>query len=129
MIASFAAPRPMLVVSDGKDWTQHEPEIEYPFLKKIYSYYGAEQNVANVHLPTEGHDYGPGKRAALYPFVAEKLGLNLAAVQGTDGKIDESHATIEDAKPMHVFDAEFPIPPNALHDAASVERKLRELQR
>lgn len=128
MIAALAAPRPMLVVSNGEDWTQHVPEIEFPFLKKIYGYYGAEQNVANVHLPTEGHDYGPSKRDAMYRFVARRLGLNLAAVVTADGRIDESHATIEKASALHVFTADFPIPPDALHDAAAIERTFSDLQ-
>jgi hypothetical protein len=29
---------------------------------------------------------------------------------------------------MHVFTADFPVPPNALHDAASIEKSLHKLQ-
>lgn len=129
MIAAFAAPRPMLVVSDGKDWTAQTPEIDFPFLQKIYGYYGVTDQVANVHLPAEGHDYGPNKREAMYRFVAPRLGLNLAAVLGPDGKVDESAMTIEKAAAMHVFNAEHPIPSHALHDGAAVARALKELQK
>jgi dienelactone hydrolase len=128
MIAGLAAPRPMLVVSDGKDWTTNVPKVEYPFLQKIYAYYGAEGNVQNVHLPMEGHDYGPSKRAAMYHFMAERLGLNLAAIQDAKGKIDESRITIEHAGPMHVFNDDLPLPAHTLRNAAAVEHALRELQ-
>jgi hypothetical protein len=36
--------------------------------------------------------------------------------------------TIEKPARLRVFTADFPIPPNALHDAASIERTLRKLQ-
>jgi len=129
MIASFAAPRQMLVVSDGADWTQHVPEIEFPFLQKIYGYYGAEKSVANVHLPLEKHDYGPSKRAAVYRFVAEHFGLPLAPALNSEGKIDESRVTIERHGPMHTWSEEFPLPKSALTNIAAVEAALHELQR
>jgi hypothetical protein len=129
MIAALAAPRPMLVVSDGSDWTQHVPEIEYPFLRRIYDYYGAANAVENVHLAHEGHDYGPSKRAAAAAFLATRLGLDLASVSDAAGHLDESHVTVLPAAQLRVFDADFPIPPTALHTGAAVASVIRSLQK
>jgi hypothetical protein len=102
-IASMAAPRPQLAITDGKDWSDHVPQNEFPFLRKIYSYYGEEDLVKNVHLASEGHDYGQSKRLAMYEFVAEHLQLDLNKVKNREGKIDESSCTIEGEPAMYVF--------------------------
>ncbi|MDE5691637.1 MAG: hypothetical protein K2I13_05445, partial [Alistipes sp.] len=78
LLAAAMAPRPVLAVSDGGDWTATYPQLEYPFLRRIWDFYGAGVCVRNVHLPDERHDYGPNKRRAVYRFLAETLGLDLS---------------------------------------------------
>jgi hypothetical protein len=129
VIAALTAPRPMLLISDGKDWTANTPEVEYPFVQAIYRHLGAGDQVVNVHLPDEGHDYGPSKRAALYRFIAPRLGLDPGAVLNAAGEIDESRVTIEPPAKMHFFDATHPVPERALRTAAEVEVVLWRLQK
>jgi len=57
-IAALCAPRPLLLVSDGADWTKNTPVVEYPYIQKVYSLYNAGHHAKNVHLPDEKHDYG-----------------------------------------------------------------------
>ena len=113
-IAALAAPRPQLVISNGKDWTKHIPETGFPYIKHIYSLYGAESKLANAHFPNEGHDYGISKRMAAYPFLAKHLNLDLSTVQNSDGQIDESFVTVETREQMLVFSKDFPLPKDAV---------------
>jgi hypothetical protein len=77
-IAALAAPRPQLVVTDGKDWTQDTPRLGLPFLQHVYTLLGARDAIAGAHFAAEGHDYGPSKRRAAVEFLTARLGLALA---------------------------------------------------
>lgn len=112
-IAALAAPRPLLLVSDGKDWTKNTPAVEFPYVQTIYGYYDAKDRVENVHLPMEGHDYGPSKRAASYRFFAKHLKLDLNRVMKA-GQIDESTNTLLDPVALQVFNADHPRPAQAV---------------
>ena len=88
-LAACFAPKPMMVVSDGGDWTEFTPVSEYPYLQRVYGFYGAQENVKNVHLPSERHDFGPNKRQAVYDFFIDVFGLDRS-------KLNEEKVTIEE---------------------------------
>ena len=88
-LAVCFAPKPMMVVSDGGDWTEFTPVSEYPYLQRVYGFYGAQENVKNVHLPSERHDFGPNKRQAVYDFFIDIFGLDRS-------KLNEEKVTIEE---------------------------------
>ena len=127
-IAALASPRPLLVISDGGDWTAHNPEIEYPYLQKVYELYGKKENVKNVHFGAEGHDYGISKRMGMYDFMARYLGLDINAVKDKTGKVDESKVTIEDYNALLVFGKDGKLPSSAVKEPDTIQATLKSLQ-
>ena len=123
-IAALTAPKPMLLISDGDDWTKNNPHTEFPFLQKIYSLYGDESNVTNVHLADEKHDYGPSKRKAMYSFMIKYLKLNTGKWQAADGTITESGIPALTGTELGVFNAGNPIPAGAVQGDDEVVKLL-----
>jgi hypothetical protein len=112
-IAALCAPRPLLLISNGGDWTRNTPKIEYPYIREVYALYDATHRVENVHLPLEKHDYGPSKRAAAYNFLAHHLKLDLH-VMPYDNGFREDFVTVLPPGELKVFTPDHPIPEGAL---------------
>lgn len=123
-IAALAAPRPMLLISDGGDWTANVPEVEFPHLQKIYALYDRKNKVENAHFADEKHDYGPSKRKAMYPFMARYLGLHLSQVTDASGTIDESLVQVLPRADLEVFTTAHPRPARAVVGDAQVMKLL-----
>lgn len=109
-IAALAAPRPLLLVSVGGDWTKNNPTVEYPHTKYIYNLLKKPNLVENVHLPKEFHGYDDNKRVAVYPFLAKHLGLDINKAINPDGTLNEKMIVIEDQKALYSFDDKHPFP-------------------
>jgi len=125
-IAALAAPRPQLIISDGKDWTVNVPKVEFPYIQNVYRLMGAESKVENLHLPNEGHDYGPSKRTGAFDFLGKQLGLHLDRIRDAAGNFNEQPVTIQKREALLVFDAAHPWPSHAIQSPELIEARFYE---
>ena len=73
-IACFA-PKPLLCISDGDDWTRKFPEVELPYLKHVYGLFNAQDRIENFHDRDGVHDYNLLKRQKALDFLCRHWGL------------------------------------------------------
>jgi dienelactone hydrolase len=119
-IAACVAPKPLMLISVGADWTRNAPQVEFPHLKRIYGLLGAESNVENAHFADEQHDYGPSKRQAMYRFVAKHFKLDASKLTNDSGDIREDFVTVHDRADLLVFPSDRPRPDYAISDGDQV---------
>ncbi len=119
-LAALFAPNPMCVISDGKDWTDHVPTVEYPYLQYVYGFYNAADKVSNVHLPKEGHDFGPNKRNGVYDFFIKAFNLD-------GSQLDEEKVTIEPYENLYSFGQKGEkMPENAIRSVSELSKYFGE---
>lgn len=105
-IAAMAAPRPMILVSASGDWTRNTPTIEFPAIQRIYSLYGAANNVSETQVDAP-HNFNQQSREAVYRFFSSQF-------RGTpaDHAIPEGPIVAEPEDVLRVFPNG--LPPQAL---------------
>ena len=60
------------------------------------------------------HGYDVNKRAAVYPFLAKYLGLDVKKAINADGTVKEDMIVIEDQKALYPFDEKHPFPASGI---------------
>ena len=119
LLAAVMAPKPVITVSDGGDWTRTYPELEQPYLHRIWGFYNAQHNLRNAHFEAERHDYGVNKRMAVYRFFADHLGLDLK-------QVDETQVELQPHEALQTFRGN--LPEGAIRSAAELETLIKTLK-
>lgn len=113
--AALFAPKPQ-AMSGADDWTIEIETKGLPELKQVYSLYNQAQNVHAAAFPQFKHNYNQVSRQVMYDWFNDHLALNI------EGPVQQTDFQPHTPQELSVFDAEHPLPDDAL--AAKELRKL-----
>ncbi|MGB7160701.1 MAG: hypothetical protein WBD40_21740 [Tepidisphaeraceae bacterium] len=116
-LACLFAPRP-LGMGGANDWTKEIETRALPESKAIYELYGKPERVAAKHFPFE-HNFNQVSREYMYEWMNRHLKL------GWESPIREKPFEPAPPEQLSVFDAEHPLPKDAL-DAAALRKAMTQ---
>ncbi len=107
-LAGVFAPKPLLMIG-ADDWTINIESKGYPELRQLYHLYGAEERVLAKCFKQFKHNYNQVSREFMYHWFNKHLDL------GQKEPVEEKPFVPVPPKELSVFDAEHPLPADAVN--------------
>jgi len=97
-VVGCLAPRPVLLSSVTRDWTNQNPTYDVPALRRIWELYGAEDRLGNVHFDAP-HNYSRETRERAYAWFLRWLAGDASAGR----RIPEGKVVVPTATRLRLF--------------------------
>ena len=128
VVGALMAPRPLILISNGGDWTVETPKEVFPAIQSIYRLLGVENNVTNVHFPQFIHNYNKESREAVYQFFNQHILNNPAPVAEPAFRVDFPHELLAlhgRARPANAITGLDQLVENHIRDARAATERLQ----
>ena len=128
VVGALMAPRPLILISNGGDWTVETPKEVFPAIQSIYRLLGVENNVTNVHFPQFIHNYNKESREAVYQFFNQHILNNPAPVAEPAFRVDFPHELLAlhgRARPANAITGLDQLVENHIRDARAMTERLQ----
>jgi dienelactone hydrolase len=128
VVGALMAPRPLILISNGGDWTVETPKEVFPAIQSVYRLLGVENNVTNVHFPSFIHNYNKESREAVYQFFNQHILNNPAPVAEAAFRVDFPHELLAlhgRARPANAITGLDQLVENHIRDARTATERLQ----
>jgi dienelactone hydrolase len=97
-VVAALAPRPVLLLSVTQDWTNQNPEFEFPAMRQVYAIHGAADAISNFHFDLP-HNYGRDFREHMYAWFLRRLANN----ESVGARVKETDCAVPPPRSMRLF--------------------------